>query len=233
MFWSEATFDLLDPGLGTGVARTWFDHAPIRHNGELLYVDYRTNCLRADGATPDGWSCLLMVSRDNGRSFQKRSILATGRVFEPMLADTAEGERVCVIRGADQDQRPMLITHTCGYTNLLPMSDNEALLVYSDFLHVGPDGLPCKSVEVRRIDYGQSIKEWANQRDDKKLDAEHGRVCRCRDEKSGYVGWPTVARLGGRRVLVRGVALGNRSSLNTDSRVEGTFGSGQPDKRRG
>jgi hypothetical protein len=202
------------------VARTWFEHAPIRHGGELLYVDYRTNCLRDDGATPDGWSCLLMASHDNGRSFQKRSVLATGRVYEPMLADTADGELVCVIRGADQEQRPMLITHsadhghtweparklftfgvfpalvrlgngalllafgrpgvwvsasfdggrtwgdpvpviagdardimahTCGYTNLLPVSDDEALLVYSDFQHVGPDGLPCKSVEVRRI----------------------------------------------------------------------------------
>ncbi|MDA0990183.1 MAG: sialidase family protein [Verrucomicrobia bacterium] len=41
--------------------------------------------------------------------------------------------------------------HTCGYTNLLPVSDDAALLVYADFQHVGPDGLPCKSVEVRRI----------------------------------------------------------------------------------
>lgn len=202
------------------VSRTWFEHAPIRHHGELLYVDYRTNCLRADGATPDGWSCLLMASRDNGRSFRKRSVLATGRVYEPMLADTAEGDLVCVIRGTDQEQRPMLITRstddghtweaprelftfgvfpalvrlgngvlllafgrpgvwvsasldggrtwgdpvpviagdagaihadTCGYTNLLPVSDDTALLVYADFKHIGPDGLPCKSVEVRRI----------------------------------------------------------------------------------
>lgn len=203
------------------VARTWFEHAPIRHHGELLYVDYRTNCLRADGTTPDGWSCLLMASRDNGRSFQCRSVVATGRVFEPMLADTADGALVCVIRGTDQEQRPMLITysgdhgrtweppsplfdfgvfpalvrlgngalllafgrpgvwvsasldgrgrtwtepvpiipgdrhalyqHTCGYTNLLPMSDTEALLVYSDFQHTGPDGQPGKAIKVRRI----------------------------------------------------------------------------------
>ena len=202
------------------ISRTWFEHPPICHNGELLYVDYRTNCLRDDGLTPDGWSCLLMASRDNGRSFQKRSVLATGRVFEPMLADTVDGELVCVIRGTDQEQRPMLITrsadhgytwesprefftfgvfpalvrlgngvlllafgrpggwvsasfdgghtwdapipvivgdagaiadHTCGYTNLLPVSDDTALLIYSDFLHVGPDNQPCKSVEVRRI----------------------------------------------------------------------------------
>jgi hypothetical protein len=43
------------------------------------------------------------------------------------------------------------MAHTCGYTNLLPVSDDAALLVYADFQHVGTDGQPCKSVEVRRI----------------------------------------------------------------------------------
>jgi len=202
------------------VARTWFEHAPIRHNGELLYADYRTNCLSNDGSVPDGFACLIMVSTDNGKSFQKRSVVATGRVYEPMLADTADGELVCVIRSADQEQRPMLISHsqdhghtwelprplfgcgvfpalvrlgngalllafgrpgvwvaasadsgrnwtdpvpvieaettanlahTCGYTNLLALGGEEALLVYTDFKHTGPDGRPCKSAEVRRI----------------------------------------------------------------------------------
>ncbi len=219
------------------VPRSWFEHAPIRHNGELLYVDYRVNCLRPAGGVPEGSSCLLMASRDNGRSFQKRSVVASGRTYEPMLADTADGELVCVIRGTDQEQRPMLITwsadhgqswepprpmfesrptfgfgvfpglvrlgngalllsfgrpgvwlsasldgtgrawteplpvikcdpstlshvdgqvagiyhHTCGYTGLLPIGDDEALLVYSDFQHTGSDGQRCKSVEVRRI----------------------------------------------------------------------------------
>lgn len=203
------------------VAYTWFEHAPIQHHGELLYVDYRTNCLLDNGAIPEGFSCLLMASQDNGHTFQKRSVLATGRVYEPMLTDTADGELVCAIRGADQEQRPMLITysqdhgltwetpralfdfgvfpalvrlnngvlllafgrpgvwvsasldgsgrtwtepvpvirgdpqaidaHSCGYTNLLPVSDDEALLVYSDFQHIRPDGQPGKSIEVRRI----------------------------------------------------------------------------------
>jgi hypothetical protein len=53
-----------------------------------------------------------MVSRDNGRSFHNRSVLATGRVYEPMLAETTDGELVCVIRGTDQEQRPMLITRS-------------------------------------------------------------------------------------------------------------------------
>lgn len=211
------------------LSRTWFEHAPIRHNGELSYVDYRVNCLGSDGTAPDGCSCLLMVSRDNGRSFQKRSVLASGHVYEPMLAETGAGELVCVIRGADQEQRPMLITHsrdhgwnweeprplfdygvfpnlvrlgngvlllafgrpgvwvsasldgggrhwtgptpvidgdarglmaaTCGYTNLLPLGDDEALLVYSDFKHRGADGKLCKAIEVRRIRVAPAYRE--------------------------------------------------------------------------
>ncbi|MBN1810167.1 MAG: exo-alpha-sialidase [Planctomycetes bacterium] len=203
------------------VSRTWFEHPPVRRSGELLYVDYRTNCLQENGAAPGGFSCILMVSGDNAHTFRNRSVIAAGRVYEPMLADTADGGLVCVIRGADHEQRPMLITHsrddghtwetprtlfdfgvfpalvrldsgvlllafgrpgvwvsasldgtgrtwtdpvpviegdsedviahTCGYTNLLPLGPGEALLVYSDFKHVAPDGTPCKSVEVRRV----------------------------------------------------------------------------------
>ena len=208
-------------GEDRAVSHTWFEHPPIRHGGELLDVDYRTNCLQPDGSPPDGFSCLLMASSDNGRSFHKRSVLAAGRVYEPMLTDTATGELVCAIRSTDHEQRPMLVTYssdrgytwetprvlfesgvfpalvrlgcgalllafgrpgvwvsasldgkgrtwtypapimggnlkaleanTCGYTNLLPVGDSEALIVYSNFQHLGPDGQPYKSIEVRRI----------------------------------------------------------------------------------
>ena len=56
-------------------------------------------------------------------------------------------EPVAVIEGDPSN----VTAHTCGYTALLPTGDDEALLVYSDFAHTGPDGLPCKSVEVRRV----------------------------------------------------------------------------------
>jgi hypothetical protein len=142
-------------------------------------------------------------------------------VYEPILADTAAGELVCVMRGADQEQHAMLITYsqdhgyhweptqdlftfgvfpslvrmgsgalllafgrpgvwvsasmdgtgrkwsepapviagdpvgltgeTCGYTGLLPLSPDAALLVYSNFQHTNAAGQQCKSIEVRRI----------------------------------------------------------------------------------
>lgn len=94
------------------VARTWFERRPIHYGDELLYVDYRTNCLRADGSVPQGFSCILMASQDNGRSFHKRGVVAEGRMYEPMVAQTRGGGLACVIRGADQEQRPMLISHS-------------------------------------------------------------------------------------------------------------------------
>jgi hypothetical protein len=98
-------------GKETAVSRPWFEHTPIRHQDELLYMDYRAACL-VDGKSPQGFTCLLMVSKDNGHSFHKRALAVAGRVYEPILADTAAGELVCVMRGADQEQRPMLITYS-------------------------------------------------------------------------------------------------------------------------
>jgi hypothetical protein len=200
------------------IPHTWFEHAPLRHGDALLYIDYRSNCLLADGTAPDAFACLVMASHDNGRTFHLRGVAARGNVFEPALAEAADGTLVCVIRQTDHEQQPMLVTrsldhgytweppmplfgfgvfpaltrladgtlllafgrpgvwlstsrdgrdwsdpvpviagdpaaidiHTCGYTELLPLDDGGALLVYSDFQHAGPDG-PCKSIEVRRV----------------------------------------------------------------------------------
>jgi len=41
----------------------------------------------------------------------------------------------------------------------------------------------------------------------KKMDAEHGVICRCPNEKLGYFGWPTVARLDDGTVLVASSGL--------------------------
>ncbi len=42
-------------------------------------------------------------------------------------------------------------TDTCSYCSLLPLSDDTALIAYSEFNIPGPDGTPRKSIRVRRI----------------------------------------------------------------------------------
>lgn len=41
---------------------------------------------------------------------------------------------------------------TCSYAALLPLSDDCALIAYSEFNLPGPDGRPCKGIRVRRIE---------------------------------------------------------------------------------
>ena len=94
---------------------TWFEHPLLRVGRELLYADYRANYLLADGSVPKHCTTVLMVSADNGRTFQRRATIAhdpEGKdlMGEPRLAANALGELVCVIRRAHHVQKPMAIT---------------------------------------------------------------------------------------------------------------------------
>jgi hypothetical protein len=40
---------------------------------------------------------------------------------------------------------------TCSYSDLIALSDHEALIAYSDFNVPNPEGLPCKTILVRKI----------------------------------------------------------------------------------
>ena len=56
-----------------------------------------------------------MVSRDNGKSWDRRSTIAVDKEgndcnTEPMLAENVSGELVCIIRRTDHEQKSMLIT---------------------------------------------------------------------------------------------------------------------------
>lgn len=42
--------------------------------------------------------------------------------------------------------------HSCGYTRMIPLDDQNVLLVYSEFRHDGPQGT-CKAILVRRIEF--------------------------------------------------------------------------------
>ena len=43
---------------------------------------------------------------------------------------------------------------TCSYAALLPLSDDTALIAYSDFNVPGPDGTPRKTILVRTVKAG-------------------------------------------------------------------------------
>ena len=97
------------------VPRTAFERPPLAFDKELLYADYRTNYLDADDSVPPHLCVTCMVSQDNGRNWQRRSLIALDRkgkdaLTEPMLAQNVNGELVCVIRRTDQEQKSMLIT---------------------------------------------------------------------------------------------------------------------------
>lgn len=95
--------------------QTFFERALLRHNGELLYADYRAQYRMEDGiATKKGISS-CMASRDNGRSFQRRGTIAADRrgndlKGEPCLSTTADGRLICVLRQTDHVQKPMQLT---------------------------------------------------------------------------------------------------------------------------
>ncbi|MBT3377012.1 MAG: exo-alpha-sialidase [Lentisphaerae bacterium] len=95
--------------------RTYFEHPLLRWHGELLYPDYRARYVQDNGQIIGHGSTSLMVSTDNGQSFQRRSTLAADLsdrdlMGEPALSATADGNLVCVVRRTDQTQKPMCIT---------------------------------------------------------------------------------------------------------------------------
>lgn len=50
-------------------------------------------------------------------------------------------------------------TDTCSYCSLLPLSDDTALIAYSDFNLPGPDGTPRKAIRVRTVKVTSTEKE--------------------------------------------------------------------------
>ena len=99
----------------TLLPRTFFERQLVQYKSELLYADYRGRYTREDGSVAGKGFTTLMVSTDNGNSFQRRSTIAmdpddNDLMGEPQLSMTADGRLVCVIRRTDQDQKPMCIT---------------------------------------------------------------------------------------------------------------------------
>jgi len=95
--------------------QTFFERSVVRHKKELFYADYRAQYRMDGGIAGKKGVASLMVSSDNGRSFQRRATIAgdpAGNDLkgEPCLAVTADDRLVCVLRQSDQVQKPMQIT---------------------------------------------------------------------------------------------------------------------------
>ncbi len=100
---------------GNLIARTWFHHAPVRLDDELIYADYRQAYLGKDDSVSKHWSAACMVSRDNGRTWRFRSTLAVDPkgvwpMCEPDMDVNAAGELACVLRRTHRLQKSMVIT---------------------------------------------------------------------------------------------------------------------------
>jgi hypothetical protein len=98
-------------------SRTSLEQRVLRLGDELLYADWKSHYLMPDGSAPKSLQTLCMVSKDNGRSFRMRSVIAADPsgndiLAEATLAPTADGDLVCVMRRADHNQKPMAFTRS-------------------------------------------------------------------------------------------------------------------------
>lgn len=99
------------------IPRPYLDNHVVNFNGVLLYADFHAAHLLPDGSIPANYACWCMGSLDNGRTWQRRGLIAhdsTGGAMmgEPSLVRTSRGDLACVIRCADHERKPMLITHS-------------------------------------------------------------------------------------------------------------------------
>jgi hypothetical protein len=95
---------LADVADGGFADKASFEAPVLEGDNELLVPEYRVGYQRDDGSLPHGHDVLLMVSRDGGRSWERRSALrqrADENWTEPALAWNSRGELVCVFRRAD------------------------------------------------------------------------------------------------------------------------------------
>jgi hypothetical protein len=116
--WDMKNFLLrLDGGgmVGHAWSRTSLEYRPIRVGSELFDANYKVAYIHDDGTAPRGFEVWCMASNDNGRSWQRRGLIATdptGRVppTETSMSLNTQGELVCVVRTTHRLQLPMWVT---------------------------------------------------------------------------------------------------------------------------
>ncbi len=108
-------------------------------------------------------------STDNGRTWSKPVVFDDLGVWPQMLTLkngvtlAAYGRPGLYVRasvdpsGREWGKRVVLVppgkymSDTCSYTSFLPLSDDTALIAYSDFNVAAPDGTPRKAIRVRHV----------------------------------------------------------------------------------
>jgi len=103
--------------------KVYFESPIVRCGKELLHADYWTMYESRSGQAPLAWQASLMVSTDNGRSWTRRSNIATmparDSLAEPVIELNQAGELVCVTRREKDQRNPsMFLMHSKdrGYT---------------------------------------------------------------------------------------------------------------------
>jgi hypothetical protein len=106
LLWSNDDRPNRQPGVWG--QRVYFEGPAVRVGNELLYADYWT-VYETDGRCPQAWECSLMASGDNGRSWTRRSSMATlprgDNTGEPVIELNDRGELVGVMRRETGDWR--------------------------------------------------------------------------------------------------------------------------------
>ncbi len=99
------------------IPRPYIDNRILRYNGKLYYPDFHLQHLLPGDQHPQNYACWCMVSEDNGRSWQRHGLIAhdsSGEwmMGEPCLLPTSDGNLACIIRSADQRQKPLRISYS-------------------------------------------------------------------------------------------------------------------------
>jgi hypothetical protein len=100
--------------------KVYFETPVVRLGDELVHVDYWTLWEPTPGRSPQGWDSWLMVSRDNGRSWMRRSRLTAptgGRMdCEPVVERTLDDGLVGVIRTEPGQPMQLVRSRDRGHT---------------------------------------------------------------------------------------------------------------------
>ncbi|MCC6144951.1 MAG: exo-alpha-sialidase, partial [Candidatus Hydrogenedentes bacterium] len=99
------------------IARPYIDKAILAVDGVLYYPGYHVPYVLPDGTTPRNFACWCMTSEDQGHTWRRQGLIAADAsgdlmMGEPCMVPTTSGNLACVIRCADQNQKPMRITYS-------------------------------------------------------------------------------------------------------------------------
>ena len=114
------------------IPRPYIDNHILRYGGVLLYPDFHLQHVLPGGVPPKNYACWCMMSDDNGQTWKRHGLIAhdpSGDTMmgEPCLLPTSDGNLACIIRCADQQQKPMRIAYSSDkgktWTETQPLGD--------------------------------------------------------------------------------------------------------------